>query len=399
VTLLAIGMNHRSAPLSVRERAALRPEELAPTLAHLNLHAEEAMILSTCNRSEVYLSGLRGDALAAFEGAWGHSLRPYLYVYQGEMALRHLMRVTSGLDSLVLGETQIQGQVRRAWDAARSLGATGPRLNRAVQLSIETGKAVRSRTGISDKAVSVSYAAVRLAQTILGELQGKTAVLIGAGETAELTLTHLRASGIAEALVLNRNQERARDLAARWGAAACPVDRLREILPRADLVIASAAAPHYVLRRTWVEQVMAGRSAPLFLIDISVPRILDPACAEVEGVYLYNLDDLRQLVADHLADRARYLPEAEALIEQALERYRAWLLGHRLGPQIAAAQEVARQLAAQEAPQLLAAAPLPSRRAQAAAHRLSARMLSWMVRQMLAGGQADLAAAELARLE
>lgn len=322
-----VGLNHQTAPVEVRERAAVRAGEEGALLSHLSRHATEAMLLATCNRTEVYLSGLGGDPLAAFEGAWGHALDGYLYVHRGEDAVRHLYRVAAGLDSLVLGETQIQGQVKRAWQEAHARGLSGTLLNKVAQGALAAGKRVRHETGMSDKVVSVSSAAVELAQAALGDLQQRTALIIGAGETAELTLTHLLAAGVRDVIVVNRTAERARQLADRVGGRACAHEFLHEVLPEADVVIASSAAPHYVLHGHGVRDALRGRrERDMFLIDISVPRILDPDIAHVPGAHLHNLDDLTGIVRRNLQSRHAALPQAEAIIRSAAADLGRWHL-------------------------------------------------------------------------
>ncbi|PNY83032.1 glutamyl-tRNA reductase [Deinococcus koreensis] len=326
-----VGLNHQTAPVEVRERAAVRAGEEGALLSHLSRHAAEAMLLSTCNRTEVYLSGLDadggGDPVAAFEGAWGHALGEHLYVHRGEDAVRHLYRVAAGLDSLVLGETQIQGQVKRAWQDAHARGLSGTLLNKVAQGALAAGKRVRHETGMSDKVVSVSSAAVELAQAALGDLQQRTALIIGAGETAELTLTHLLAAGVKDVIVVNRTAERARLLAERVGGRACAYEYLHEVLPEADVVIASSGAPHYVLRAQGVREALGGRPGrDMFLIDISVPRILDPEIAGVPGAYLHNLDDLTDIVQRNLQSRHAALPQAEAIIRAAAADLSRWHL-------------------------------------------------------------------------
>jgi len=319
-----VGLNHKTAPVSVRERATVRPDEQDALLDHLARHAHEVLLLSTCNRTEVYLAGVQGDPLSAFEGGWGHALRPYLYQYSGQEAARHLYRVAAGLDSLVVGETQIQGQVKRAWQDAHERNLTGPLLNKAAQGALRTGKRVRTETGVADKVLSVSSAAVELAENVFGTLRGRTAMIIGAGETAELTLTHLRAAGIERVIVVNRTVERARALADKLGGSACPVDLVNEVLPETDVVIASAAAPHFVLWPDLVQDALTRRPHPLFLIDISVPRIIDPSCAHVEGAYLYNLDDLTRIVERNLQERLSFVPVAERIIEEEVQALAHW---------------------------------------------------------------------------
>ena len=325
IDLTVVGLNHKTAPLSVRERASVQPEELPAVLAHLSRHAREVMLLSTCNRTEVYLAGVDGDPLSAFEGAWGHALRDHLYLYRGEPAATHLYRVAAGLDSLVVGETQIQGQVKRAWQDAHARGHTAALLNKVAQGALAAGKKVRTVTGIGDKAVSVSGAAVDLAASVLGDMRDRHALVLGAGETAELTLTHLRAAGVRHVTVVNRTVERARLLADKLGGRACAAEYLHEVLPEADVVIASSSAPHYVLGPQRVAEAMGLRpERPMFIIDISVPRIVDPAVGNVPGAHLYNLDDLTRLVERNLAERAALVPQAEGIIAAEVEALTSW---------------------------------------------------------------------------
>jgi glutamyl-tRNA reductase len=322
-----VGLNHQTAPVEVRERAAVRAGDEAALLGHLSRHAREVMLLATCNRTEVYLAGIGGDPVSAFEGAWGHALDGHLYVHRGNEAAAHLYRVAAGLDSLVIGETQIQGQVKRAWQAAREAGLAGPLLNKVAQGALAAGKRVRHETGLSDRVVSVSSAAVELAQAALGDLGQRTALILGAGETAELTLTHLRAAGVRDVIVVNRSEARARALAERVGGRACAAEYLHEVLPEADVVIASSAAPHYVLHGEGVAAALAGRpERPMFLIDISVPRILDPDIGGVPGAHLYNLDDLTAIVSRNLQGRRAALPHAGAIIREAAADLSRWYL-------------------------------------------------------------------------
>ena len=339
LNLAVVGLNHTTAPVEVRERAAVRVGEQEAVLSHLRQHAREVMLLTTCNRTEVYLAGYDGAPLDAFEESWGRALSGHLYVHEGQAAARHLYRVASGLDSLVIGETQIQGQVKRAWQVASGHRDTGALLNKAAQGALAAGKKVRTETGLSDKVVSVSSAAVELAEQVLGDLAGRTALIVGAGETAELTLTHLRAAGVTDIIVVNRTEGRARQLADKLGGRACAAEYLHEVLPEADVVIASSAAPHYVLGAQGVRAALAGRpSRRMMLIDISVPRILNPDINEVSGAHLYNLDDLQGVVSRNLAFRREALPRAEAIIDEHVGELLRWQ-GVRQAMQEAHAQE------------------------------------------------------------
>lgn len=326
-----VGLNHQTAPVGVRERASIRPDEEQAILDHLSRHAHEVMLLSTCNRTEVYFAGLVGDAIAAFEGAWGHVLEPYLYVKKAEHAVNHLYRVAAGLDSMVIGETQIQGQVKRAWQTVHARGLSHTLMNKVAQGALAAGKRVRFETGMADKVVSVSSAAVELADAALGGLAGRTALIIGAGETAELTLTHLKAAGVGEVIVVNRTEARAKQLAAKFeGSRVCASKYLEETLFEADVVIASSGAPHYVLEDHQVKKAISQRQqqnradAAMFLIDISVPRILNPNISGVSEAYLYNLDDLNNIVNQNMASRRAALPQAEAIIRESAADLHRW---------------------------------------------------------------------------
>lgn len=324
---VVVGLNHQTAPVEVRERAAVRAGQEDVLLDHLSLYAREVMLLATCNRTEVYLAGVQGDPQNAFQDLWGEDLLGHLYVYQGDEAVRHLYRVTAGLDSMVIGETQIQGQVKRAWQSARERGLSGTLLNKIAQGALAAGKRVRHETGLSDKVVSVSSAAVELAGAALGDLSRRTALILGAGETAELTLTHLRAAGVQDVIVVNRTAERAQVLADKLGGRACPAEALEAALLEADVVIASSAAPHYVVGPQGVRNALAARPGRgMFLIDISVPRILDPAISEVAGAYLYNLDDLTAVVQRNMQSRRAALPYAEAIVRELGSELSRWHL-------------------------------------------------------------------------
>lgn len=339
---VVVGLNHQTAPVEVRERAAVRAGDEAAVLAHLSRSAAEVMLLATCNRTEVYLAGLRGDPRAVFGDAWGGDLGEHLYVHRGEAAATHLYRVAAGLDSLVIGETQIQGQVKRAWQASRDLGLAGTVLNKVAQGALAAGKRVRTETALADRVVSVSSAAVELAQSALGGLAGRTALILGAGETAELTLTHLRAAGVEDVIVVNRTAERARALAERVGGRACAAELLHEALPLADVVIASSAAPHYVLHPEGVAAALEGRpERPMFLIDISVPRILDPEIRGVAGAHLYNLDDLTAIVSRNLQSRRAALPHAGVIVREGVSDLTRWNLTREAQRALRAGRELA----------------------------------------------------------
>lgn len=338
--LYLVGLSHKTAPVGVRERAALDPAAGVPAaLAALG----KAVVLSTCNRTEVYGVGSphRAQVLLLERGVAPR----HLYVKEGPEALRHLFRVAAGLDSLVVGEAQILGQVREALFLARKHGATESLLEKAFQSAVALGKRARSETGIGAGAVSVAYAALDLALAVFGDLSGLVVAVLGAGEMAELFLQHLRGEGVGRVLVVNRTEERARALAARFGGEAYGLSALPWVLRQADVVVASAAAPHYLVG----PEDLPRRVKPLFLMDLALPRNIDPRVARLPYAYLYNLDDLERVVEKNLRAREGEIPKVEALIEKALADYLEWYAGHRVREAIRALRmsllrEVAREL-------------------------------------------------------
>ena len=340
--LYLVGLSHKTAPLEVRERAALDPVVALPAaLSALG----KGVVLSTCNRTELYGVGSPEKA-RAFLLSRGVAPR-HLYVKEGVEALRHLYRVAAGLDSLVVGEAQILGQVREALFLARRQGATESLLEKAFQSAIALGKRARSETGIGMGAVSVAYAALDLALAVYGDLSGLSVAVLGAGEMAELFLTHLKAHGVGRSLVVNRTEEKAQALAERFGGEAFGLPALPQVLRQADLVVASAAAPHYLVG----PEDLPKRAKPLFLIDIALPRNIDPRVGDLPHAYLYNLDDLKRVVDRNLRARAGEIPKVEALIEKALGDYMEWYAGHRVREAIRALEAWARVQAAKAQPE------------------------------------------------
>ncbi|WP_320673185.1 glutamyl-tRNA reductase [Patulibacter defluvii] len=334
--LLVLGVSHKTAPVAVREKLSLTDRQLDLLLADLiaSEHVHEAAAVSTCNRSEVYLvvgDPVRAEAALLGRMAERARMRPtelagQIYTPRNCDAARHLYRVTSGLDSMVLGEYEIQGQVKRSYDLALQAGTTGPLLNRLFKAAIQTGKRVRSETGLSERRTSVASVAVDLAAATVGELQDRSVVIIGAGDTAELTAQALAARGVRTLFVSNRHTDRARSLADRFGGRVGSLHELPEQLAQADIVVASTASPHPILGPEELEVVMAGRrERPLVLIDIAVPRDVDPECAGVEGVSLYDIDDLQAVVARNLADRGGEREQAEAIVEEEIQRFARWM--------------------------------------------------------------------------
>ncbi|HTD09453.1 MAG TPA: glutamyl-tRNA reductase [Solirubrobacteraceae bacterium] len=338
--LLALGISHKTAPVALRERLAFSESEAGEFARQATATKEvrEAVVISTCNRTEVYLvvGGAGGDLVQAEADVLGllarrAEIRPteladVIYSPRNCDAARQLYRVTASLESMILGEADIQGQVRRAHETAMRAGATGPLSNRLFAAALTTGKRVRSETDIGSSRVSVSSVAVDLALSVLGDLQDRNVVILGAGEASELTARALSEQGAGTIFVANRHADRAISLAQRFGGTVVGLDKLPEQLTHADIVLSSTSSPHPILGRDELELVMAERDArPLLIIDIAVPRDVDPACGELAGVNLYDIDDLQAVVARNLSTRAQETPRALEIVEEEIQRFARWL--------------------------------------------------------------------------
>jgi len=362
--LLALGVSHKTAPLDLRERLSLTEGSAAGALRELTASEgiHEAAAISTCNRTELYL--IVSDPVDAESSALGvltrrAGTRPtellgHLYALRAGEASRHLMRVAAGLDSMILGEAEIQGQVKRAYELALVEGATGPILNRLFRGALAAGNRAREETGIAEKGVSIPSVAVELARRSLGELGERRVLMIGAGETAELTARALIARGAHAVFVANRRYDRAIGLAEHFDGTAVRLEDLPEQLAEADIVISATNSPHHIVERDELEQVMAERSGrALMLIDLAVPRDIDPACREVAGVGVFDVDDVQQIVERNASGRAAEAQKAELIIAAELDRFERWLASLEVVPTIAALRErgdeiVARVLAENE---------------------------------------------------
>ena len=332
--IVVVGLSHHTAPLPVREAMAFSREKLPEALEKLRAEAglEEAVILSTCNRVEIYGRGKDAgtiDAVARFlaeyHGRPTSELLPHLYRLEGEDAVRHAFRVAASLDSMVLGEPQILGQVKAAYEAAAAATALGSVLNALRNRSVAAAKRARSETGIGHNAVSISFVAVELAKKIFGELRDRNVLLVGAGKMSELAARHLVRAGARASVLGGRRFERASELAAALGGRAAPFEALREELARAEIVISGTGAPGTVVERADVEAAqVARRHRPLFLIDIAVPRDIDPAAAKVPGVFLYDLDDLKAVADANLRERRKEAAAAEAIVEREIAEFMSW---------------------------------------------------------------------------
>jgi glutamyl-tRNA reductase len=357
--LCVTGLNHRTAPVAIREQLAFKQHDLPLALDNLRRQpgVREGLILSTCNRVEVTVAV--DDFVAAkrsVEAFLTHSqhvapesLREYLYVFEGKEAVRHLFRVAASLDSMVIGEPQILGQLKSAYSVAKETGSVGGLLETVLTCAFRVAKRVRSETEIGANAVSVSYAAVELAREIFGSLKGRRVMLIGAGKMSELAARHLNRSGVQEILVTNRTPARAAEVAEMVGGSIVDYSEYRARLKDVDIVITSSAAPGYLLTKDDLKPILsARRNKPMFLIDIAVPRNIDPAVNELDNVFVYDIDDLQQAVAENLKARQTEAAEADKIVAEEVERLEHSMRTRQVGPVIAALQDQLEQLRAAE---------------------------------------------------
>ncbi len=326
MNLLLVGINHRTAPVEVRERMNIQEARLGSAVSDL-AHRDgilEGMILSTCNRVELVANAREeveaAPILRSFLAEYHHCdlapFEPHFYWLRQQDAVRHLFRVTSSLDSMVLGEPQVLGQVKEAYATARRVGALDGVLDEIVRRALAVARRVRRETAIGSSAVSVSYAAVELAKKIFGSLSGKTIFVIGAGKMSELAARHLLRSGASAIFVSNRTYERAQELAQAFHGTAIRFEELFATIDRADIVISSTGAPHFVITKDQAEKLLAARkNRPIFFVDIAVPRDIDPAVNELDNAFVYNIDDLEQVVEANRLEREHEAARAEKIIE------------------------------------------------------------------------------------
>ncbi len=402
--LLALGINHQTAPVALRERVAFAAEALPPALEALRGvdGVREAVLLSTCNRTELYAHAegdgeALADWLARHPGA-GEDLHAYLYRHRDGEAVRHLFRVASGLDSLVLGEPQILGQVKQAWTAARAAGTLGGPLDRMFQQAFATAKRARTDTRIGANPVSVASVAVRLAEENFARLDESSVLLIGAGETIELAARHLAEARVQRLLVANRTLAHAQALASRHGGIALPLEELDKHLAEADIVIAATASRTPILHRAQVEHAQRlRRHRPMLLIDLAVPRDIDHDVSGLRDVFLYTVDDLQRAIEDNRRSRREAAQQAEAIIElQAARFLEDYLASQRQQPllQLRAHGETARAEALAKARAQLAAGLPPEQALELLAHTLTNRLLhapTVALREAARSGDAELA--------
>jgi glutamyl-tRNA reductase len=329
MSLVVVGINHRTAPVEVRERVVFEPARIPDALQQLRQlpDVHESVIVSTCNRTELYCvtnnlgQAELGQWLQRYHGL-GLPLDHSLYHHDEQKAVSHAFAVASGLDSMVLGEPQILGQLKDAYRVAQEAGTTGPVLNRLFQSAFSVAKRVRTETKIGANAVSVASAAVAMARTVFASFENRTALFVGAGETVALAARHLHADGLRRMIIANRSIDRARELAAEFHGFAIGLDEIPNHLKEADIVVASTAAPHSIITRHMTEQALrARRRKPMFMVDIAVPRDIDADVAELEDVYLFTVDDLQSVVNENLEGRRQAAREANELIEAEVERF------------------------------------------------------------------------------
>lgn len=350
--MIVVGLNYRTAPVEIREKFTFAESELAGALQQLKDTKSilECVIVSTCNRTEIYAVVDRlymcGYYIRSFLEKWfdipREYMKDYLYMYEDRPVIEHLFKVTCGLDSMVIGETQILGQVRDAFLKAQQEHATGTLFNMLFKQAVTLAKRAHSETAIGENPVSVSYAAVELGKRIFGQFKKKTVMIIGAGKMSELTLKHLAGQGADRVLVVNRTAAKAEELARKMNGTAVPLERMVEELRHVDVVISSTGASDYVLHEADIRRVMQARkSRPLFMIDIAVPRDLDPHIANVPNVYLYDIDDLELIVETNVNERRKEAVKIEAMVVEEIAAFERWFKLLGVGPVIQALQEKA----------------------------------------------------------
>jgi len=334
MSLLAVGINHKTAPVEIREKVSFAPEHLASALAELTSTetVSEAAILSTCNRTELVCNSSEADGNTVID--WfehyhkldSEAVRPYVYVHPDHLAVRHVLRVASGLDSLILGEPQILGQIKDAYSKAEQAGTIGKLLNKLFQHTFSVAKQVRTDTNIGSSPVSVAFAAVSLAKQIFSGMEEHTALLIGAGETIELAARHLHATGIGRMIIANRTVEKAHALAEEFDAYAIALGEIPAHLAEADIIISSTASQLPILGKGAVERAIKTRKhRPMLMVDIAVPRDIEPEVGDLEDVYLYTVDDLQEIIEEGLKSRQEAAEQAEEIIDVQTAHFMGWL--------------------------------------------------------------------------
>ncbi len=384
--IACVGMSHHNAPLEERERLAMGREDEQGAVQRLNVLAgvEESVVVSTCNRVEIYVAGEPGRLVEAVHehvasacGVTQEWLDKYMYARESDAAVRHLFRVAASLDSLVVGEPQIVGQVKKAFTLASDAGGTGPLLNRLFHNAFRAAKRVRKETQVAENAVSVSYAGVELAKKVFGRLHGKSVLVVGAGKMGGLAVRHLRDAGVERVYIANRTADRARDMAKALGASAPALDELEQLLGDVDIVISSTGSQHYVIKHDVVKAALSKRKyRPLFLIDIAVPRDIDPRCASLSNVYLFDMDDLEKVVEANLAARRAEAARAETIVAEEVEGTMRWIAEHEVVPTIVSLRQKMTRLKDQELARMRKDNPDLPDEAREAAERMARALIN-----------------------
>jgi glutamyl-tRNA reductase len=399
MSLFALGLNHTTAPVAVRERVAFAPDALGDALRDLTRAqmVKEAAILSTCNRTEVYFHGGEPAHVAQWltdaHGLPGETLAPHLYTLPNDKAVSHAFRVASGLDSMVLGEPQILGQMKQAVRSAEAAGSLGLVLNRLFQRTFAVAKDVRTQTDIGSASISMAAAAVKLAERIFPSLSEQRLLLIGAGEMIELAATHFAARKPASITVANRTLERGRKLAHRFNASAMTLNEVAERLPQFDIIVTCTASTLPILGKGLMERVIRQRRhAPVFIVDLAVPRDVEPEAGALDDVFLYSVDDLAAIVKDNLQIRRESVVQAEAMIAEQTDHFLRWLDARAVVPTISALHghhDAVRQIELERARRMLAAGVAPEQALEALARGLTSKLLHEPLAALNQAGDAE----------
>ncbi|MEE9342523.1 MAG: glutamyl-tRNA reductase [Gammaproteobacteria bacterium] len=413
--LLTLGINHQTAPVDLRERVAFSNEGLSDALRALKSlpSIEEAAILSTCNRTEVYCCSNSPDIdqiihwLSDYHHLDPAMIKPHLYNYADSETVRHILRVAGGLNSMILGEPQILGQVKQAYQCASGAGTIDSMLSRLFQHTFSVAKQIRTDTAIGESPVSVAFAAVALARQIFSDFGQHTALLIGAGETIELAARHFHEQGLGRIIIANRTLTKARTLAAQFDGYGINLDEIPAHLAEADIVVSSTSSDRFILDQAVVKKAISTRKhRPVFMVDIAVPRDIDPAVAELDDIYLYTVDDLKEVIQENMKSRQQAARQAEEIIDIQVEHFMSWWRGQGAVNHIRLLRtqaETERNLVMEKATQMLAAGKSPEEALTFLAHTLTNKLIhnpSTRLRQAASDNQQELiqAAIELFNL-
>ncbi len=399
MALITLGINHRTAPVELREQVAFAKTRLAGALQQLTAlpGVSEAAILSTCNRTEVYCAGTSNaaqpvtDWLSQYHNIDAKLIMPHLYTYPDADAVRHILRVAGGLDSLILGEPQILGQVKQAYQEATQAGTLDQLLTRLFQHTFSVAKQIRTDTSIGESPVSVAFASVSLAKQIFSDFDQHTALLIGAGETIELTARHLREQGLGKMIIANRTQKHAHQLAVRYNGYGIGLDEIPEHLAEADIVISSTASDKTILDYNIVKKALSKRKhRPVFMVDIAVPRDIDSNVRKLDDVYLYTVDDLQEVIQENLQSRQQAAEQAEEIIDVQVGRFMAWLRSQSAVTRILTLRSQAEQQRDQilkQARRQLTAGKTPEEVMQYVAHTLTNKLIHEPTKRLRQAGE------------